>query len=227
MAPAQTALWLWEVRVEKRTLASASLSIWEKAVPQLSPGCQTRQCLTVYHWCLSICYPSARAHGEWVSKPMCGFFKRNCLGLWKFLPPTQSALVIVARSYGDLSSCTGTLGWGVWCGAGTPCSQDIPPEFSSTTCGGGTSPFHISTPPTSWIDVVSFIPNCWTSIQLNSWHFWMMADLYFSCNFDVVVQGGEPCLHMVKFRKSSRIFLNSGNPQEPGKRNHIWKTYQQ
>ena len=35
---------------------------------------------------------------------MCGFFKRNCLGLQKFPPPTQSLLVFAARSYGDLSS---------------------------------------------------------------------------------------------------------------------------
>ncbi|KAF6094767.1 hypothetical protein HJG60_011865 [Phyllostomus discolor] len=44
---------------------------------------------------------------------------------------------------------TGTLGWGAWCGAGTPHSQYIPPKFLSTTHGLGTSPFHVSTPPTS------------------------------------------------------------------------------
>ena len=38
---------------------------------------------------------------------------------------------------------TGALGCGAWCGAGTPHSRDIPPEFLSTTCGGGTSPFHV------------------------------------------------------------------------------------
>ena len=32
------------------------------------------------------------------------FFKGNCLRLQKFLPPTQSLLVFVASSYGDLSS---------------------------------------------------------------------------------------------------------------------------
>ena len=35
---------------------------------------------------------------------MYGFFKMNCLGLQKFLPLTQSALVFEARSCGDLSS---------------------------------------------------------------------------------------------------------------------------
>ena len=42
---------------------------------------------------------------------------------------------------------TGTLGWGAWCGAGTPHSQDIPPQFLSTTHGCGTSPLHICDPP--------------------------------------------------------------------------------
>ena len=44
---------------------------------------------------------------------------------------------------------TGTLGWGAWCGAGTPHSQDIPPGFLSTTHGGGTSLFYVSVLPTS------------------------------------------------------------------------------
>ena len=54
-----------------------------------------------------------------LSKFMCGFFKGNCLGLQKFLLPTQSLLVFAARIYEDLSSGTGTLGWGSWCGATT------------------------------------------------------------------------------------------------------------
>ncbi|KAF6104168.1 hypothetical protein HJG60_011186 [Phyllostomus discolor] len=46
-----------------------------------------------------------------------GLFMRNCLGLQKFLPLTQSPLVFTARSYGDLSSChwnpgLGDLVWG-------------------------------------------------------------------------------------------------------------------
>ena len=47
----------------------------------------------------------------------------------------------------DLPSWHGTLGWGAWCGAGTPRSQGIAPKFPSTTRGYGTSPFHISPPP--------------------------------------------------------------------------------
>ena len=39
-----------------------------------------------------------------LSKSVCEFLKRNCLGLKKFLPPTQSPLVFAASSYEDLSS---------------------------------------------------------------------------------------------------------------------------
>ena len=44
------------------------------------------------------------SEGVNLSEFMCGFFKRNCMGLQKFLPLTQSLLVFAARSYGDLSS---------------------------------------------------------------------------------------------------------------------------
>ena len=44
---------------------------------------------------------------------------------------------------------TGTLGCGARCGAGTFHSRDIPPGFLSTTCGFGTSLFHISALPTN------------------------------------------------------------------------------
>ena len=54
------------------------------------------------------------------SEPMCGFFKRNCLGLQQFLSPTQSLLVFEARSCRDLSSWHWSPGLGY--GAGTPCS---------------------------------------------------------------------------------------------------------
>ena len=44
---------------------------------------------------------------------------------------------------------TRTMGWGAWCRAETPYSQDIPPKFLSTTCGCGTSPFCVCAPPPS------------------------------------------------------------------------------
>ena len=93
------------------------------------------------------------SEGGSLSKSMFQFFKGNCLGgLQQFLPLTQSPLVIAARSHEDLSSWhwnTGTLVWASCCGDETLCSWGIPPEFLSTTCGYGTSPFCVSAPPTS------------------------------------------------------------------------------
>ena len=50
---------------------------------------------------------------------MCVCFKRNCLGLQQFLPPTQSPLVFAGRNCGDLPISSwhwdpglGTLVWG-------------------------------------------------------------------------------------------------------------------
>ena len=84
-----------------------------------------------------------------LSKSMCGFFKVNCLGLQRFLILIQSCWFLQPEVMGTYLSGTGTLDCGSWCGAGTPCSQDIPPEFLSTTRGCGTSLFHVSTLPTS------------------------------------------------------------------------------
>ena len=62
---------------------------------------------------LPLCWSSA---GASLSK-FCGPFKRNCLGIQNFLPPTQSPLVFAGRCHGDLSSChwkseLGILVWG-------------------------------------------------------------------------------------------------------------------
>ena len=53
---------------------------------------------------------------------------------------------------------SGNLGWGSWCGTGTPCSQDIPPEFLSTNMDVG--PARSASAPLLpiWMDVVSLIP---------------------------------------------------------------------
>ena len=47
------------------------------------------------------CWSSERVN---LNKSMCCFFKGDCLRLPKFLLPTQSPLVFVARNYGDSSS---------------------------------------------------------------------------------------------------------------------------
>ena len=49
-----------------------------------------------------------------LSKSTCGFFKRNCLGLQKFLSLTQSPLVFAGRRYRDLSSRHWKPGLGPW-----------------------------------------------------------------------------------------------------------------
>ena len=50
---------------------------------------------------------------------------------------------------GTYSPGSGTLGLATCCGAGTPCSRAIPPEFLSSKHGCGTSPFRVSNPSTS------------------------------------------------------------------------------
>ena len=84
----------------------------------------------------------------WVDESVCGFFKRNSLGLQKFLPPTQFPLVFAARSCRDLTSWHWNSGLGglMW---GYNSSLTIFPSqiFIHHTCG--TSPFPVCAPPTS------------------------------------------------------------------------------
>ena len=77
--------------------------LWEEAVPQLSPWCQNRHLLPACPWYLSSCFPVLELRGS-ESDEVHMFFKRNCLGFQKFLPPIQSLLVFSARSYRDLPS---------------------------------------------------------------------------------------------------------------------------
>ena len=97
---------------------------------------------------------------------MCGFFERNCLGLQKFLPLTQSPLVFAARSCGDSSSWHWNSGLGrlVW-GWDSPLPS-ILPEFLPITYGYGTSPFHIFAPPTS-LDGCGFFNSEVVELPLN------------------------------------------------------------
>ena len=62
---------------------------------------------------------------------------------------------------------TGTLGWGAWCGAGTSHSQDISPEFLSTTHRWGTSLFCICAPPTH-LDGCGFFNSIVVRLPFNS-----------------------------------------------------------
>ena len=64
---------------------------------------------------------------------------------------------------GTYHPCTGTLGRRVWCGAGTPCSEDILPKYLSTTHGCKTSPLTRSD------GCGFFFHSCQISIQLSFW----------------------------------------------------------
>ena len=99
---------------------------------------------------------------------MYGFFKRNCLGLQKFIPPTQSLLVCAARSRGDLSSWhwNSVLG-GPVLGLGLLVPEIAPSKFLSTTCGCRTSPFHIYIPTTS-LDGSGFFNSVAVRLPFNS-----------------------------------------------------------
>ena len=121
-------------------------------------------------------------NSEWVrlSKSIYGF-KRNCLGLYKLLPPTKALLGFAARSYEDLSPWHWNAGLQGCCGAGTPCSQDIPPEFLSTTCGCRTSLFCVSDPLTR-LDGCDFFNFIVVRLPFNSisdvsepWLFYILA----------------------------------------------------
>ena len=103
----------------KWTMASACLSVWEEAVPQVSSWCPTLQFLPVCHWCLSSCHPGAGVQmGVSLSKSVCRFFKRNYLGLQKFLW-LSPCWFLQPEVMGTYLPGTGILGWGTWCGRGT------------------------------------------------------------------------------------------------------------
>ena len=76
---------------------------------------------------------------------------------------------------------TGIMGWGTWCGAGTPQSWDIPPEFLSTIRGWGTSLFCVCAPPTS-LDGCGFFNSVVVTLPLSSisdsferWFFYILV----------------------------------------------------
>ena len=69
----------------------------------------------MYHWYPSSCHPTAGTQREQVQvgESMCGFPKRNCLGVQQPPPLTQSPLVLAARSCGVLPSWHWNPGLGV------------------------------------------------------------------------------------------------------------------
>ena len=151
------------------------------------------------------CYPSTGAQGQWVRVSLC----TGPLGgtSWDSRSPhltqAQSPLVFTDRSYGDFSSWHWNPGLaGGWCGAGIPHSSGgpllprYPSWFLSAACGCGSSPFPISTPPTSADVASSLYPYYRTSIQLDFRGFSMTAVLQLSWNSDVVVGGSAYCIYL-------------------------------
>ena len=135
-----------------------------------------------------------RSEAVSLSKSVCGFFKRNCLGLQQFLPLTQSPLVFAARSCGDLSSWhwnpgLGGLMWGWDSLCRYPSQIFIHHEWMCYQPFLCLFPFYQS----GWMWFLEFC-SCQTSIQLDFWQLWVMVALYFS--LDVVLRRGEPCLPM-------------------------------
>ena len=132
------------------------------------------------------------------------------MGIQQLLPSTQSLLVFTARSYGDLSSWHWNSGLGTWCGAGTPHSQNIPPEFLFTTCVCGTSPFCICAPPTSldgcgfFNSVVTRLPFSLISDGSKWWLFYtLVVILIWLCE-----EASRVCLcHHLDWKSEDRSFF--------------------
>ena len=102
------------------------------------------------HWCLSSCYPGARAQRELVRVSQCvGSLRGTAWDSRSFIHQLNCRWFLQPDVMGTHLPGIGTLGCGVWCEAGTPCSQDIPPSFLSTIRGCRNNPFHVSAPPTS------------------------------------------------------------------------------
>ena len=108
--------------------------------------------------CPSSCHLGAGAQRErvCVGESMCGFPKRNCLGLQQLPLLTQSALVFTARSCGDLPSWHWNPGLGglVWVR-----DSSFPSCPFRIFIHVGVGPAHSSSAPLLpvWMDVVSSI----------------------------------------------------------------------
>ena len=90
---------------------------------------------------------------------MCGFFKRNCLEVQKFLPLTQFLLVFAARSCGDLPSWHWNPELGVpGVGLGLLAPKISLLNFYPSHIGEGLAHFSCAPLLQVWVDVFSLIP---------------------------------------------------------------------
>ena len=182
----------------KGTMASVHLSVWKK----LSPS----SCLDARH-SSSLCATGAfqaatpvlelRGRESVLVSPCVGSLRGTAWGSSSFSHWLNPCWFLQPGVEGTYLPGTGGPGvglvWGTWCGNSS--LLRCPSQILSTTCGWGISPFCVCAPPTS-LDGCGFFNfiAVKTSIQLDFWQFWVMIVLYFSCNFDKVVQRGEPCL---------------------------------
>ena len=194
----------------KGKMTSAHLSVWEKAVPQLLPSCQTLHFLLVCHWCLSDCYHGARAQKEWVwVSPCMGSLRGMVWNSRSFFHWHNPHWFLQPEVMGTYLSGTGTLGWGPGVGLGflTPQISLLnfyPPHVSVGPACSMSFPLLLS----GWMLFLSFY-SCHTSIQFDFWQFWVMVVLYFRC-FDAVKQSGEPvylCHHLDWKLRSSTVYI--------------------
>ena len=159
------ALWICGGRAQKGTLASACLSVWEKAAPQFWLLCQILKFLPI---CLSNCYPGAGAQREWVwVSPCLGFLRVTAWDSRSVFHWLNPHWFLHPEIMGTYLSGTGSLGWGARCGAGVPCSQNVPPQFLPATRVCGTSPFCFSVPPTI-VNGCGFFNSIVVSLPFNS-----------------------------------------------------------
>ena len=124
MAPACQLCGCVRGRFRKGITASAHLPVWEKAVPQLLPWCQTLRFLPICHWCLSSCYSGAGAQREWVRISLCTDSLRGTAWDFRiFFHRLNTHWFLQPEVMGTYLLGTGTVIWGSWCGAGTPRSR--------------------------------------------------------------------------------------------------------
>ena len=144
-------------RVQKRDNGSLLTFLSGRKLPpalSLMPDTSVPLCLPLVPFKLLLwCWSS---QGVSLSNTVCGFFKRNSLGLQKFLVPTAFLLVFAARSYGDLPSWHWNPGLG-----GPVVGLGITPEISLLNFYSphvDMGPVHSASPPLIpvWMDVFCF-----------------------------------------------------------------------
>ena len=181
MAPTCQSCGPMVIGFRKGTMASASLSVSEKDVPQLSAWCQTLQFLPICYWCLLSYYPSAGAQMKWLwVSPCVGSSRGTAWDSTSFFHWLNPAGICIQKLTGliflALKPCVG--GPGVRLRLFFPKISlqyfyphvDVGPGCSASQC------LHVSY-QLRWMWLLSFC-SCQTSIQLNFWWFWVMVVLF-------------------------------------------------